>query len=77
MDQKEVDVILCRASTVLIYQATGWNHDAPSPNLAKDLRKASETVFPGPKGGLSLVVTKKYSLGFPDVLIAAPRVSSF
>jgi len=77
VDQKEVDVILCRASTVLIHRETGWNHDAPSPSLANDLRKVSETVSPGPKDGLSLVVTKKYSLGLPDALIAAPRVSSF
>jgi len=61
----------------LIHQETGWNHDAPSPNLVKDLRKASETVSLGPKDELSLVVTKKYSLGFPDALTAAPRVSSF
>jgi len=77
MDQKEVDIILCRGSTALIHRETGWNHDAPSLNLAKDLRKASGTVSPGPKDELSLVVTKKYSLGFPDALITAPRVSSF
>ena len=75
MDQIEVDVIWCRVSAGLMCREINWN--APSPSLDKDFRKPSETVSPKLKSELSLVVTKKDSLGFPDSFIAAPRESSF
>lgn len=75
VDQIEVDIVWCGVSTGSMCRESDRN--APSPSLDSDFRKRSETVSPGSKTELSLVVTKKDSLGFPDAFIAAPRESSF